>query len=89
MDLNVWQRLLEELEGTLAPEEFRRWFSATAYASDSGDQITAWVPSEGIRRHIETHYHDSLRRALARLGRQGTAVRLVVAGFEDDDDGVE
>ena len=89
MDLNVWQNLLEELRETLDPEEFRRWFGGTAYASDSGDQITAWVPSEGIRRHIETHYRDSLRKALTRIGRNGTAVRLVVAGFEDDEEGVE
>ena len=85
MDLNLWQRLLDELTTTLPPEEFRRWFSATAYASDSGDQITVWVPSEGIRRHIELHYREALNRALARLGRGGTAVRLVVAGFDEDE----
>ena len=85
MDLNLWQRLLDELTTTLPPEEFRRWFSATAYASDSGDQITVWVPSEGIRRHIELHYREALSRALARLGRDGTAVRLVVAGFDEDE----
>ena len=81
-----WAQVLARLEAELEGEDYRRWFGATAYASDSGDQITVWVPSEAIRRHIVAHYEDSINRALAALGRVGAHVRLVVAGFGDEDD---
>ncbi len=57
-----------------------------AYASDSGDQITVWVPSEAIRRHIDTHYQEAIRRALQALGRTNTHVRMVVSGMDEDDE---
>jgi chromosomal replication initiation ATPase DnaA len=85
-DANVWQRVLIHLEAAISPEDFRRWFSATAYASASGDQITVWVPSEGIRRHLEMHYHEALREALIAVSRSGTAVRFIAAGLGDEDD---
>lgn len=67
-------------------EEFRRWFGATAYASDSGDQITVWVPTESVRRHIASHYDNAIDRALAALGRNDTHVRLVVSGVDEEDE---
>jgi chromosomal replication initiation ATPase DnaA len=91
MDANAWQQILTELRAALAAEDFRRWFGATAYASDSGDQITVWVPTESVRRHILAEYHRELRRAVSAIDRPDTHVRFVVAGFgeddEDDDEG--
>ena len=58
---------------------------ATAYASDSGDQITIWVPSEAIRRHLDSHYREAIARRAHGAGTAYTHVRLVVSGFEDDD----
>jgi hypothetical protein len=65
-------------------EEFRRWFGATSYASDSGDQITVWVPTEGIRRTMR-QFHDVIDRALAAIDREDTQVRFVVSGTGDED----
>lgn len=70
----------------MPPEDFHRWFGATAYASDSSDQITVWVPSESIRRHIATHYTEEVRRAMLAIGRAGTDVRFVVGGTDEDED---
>ena len=70
-------------------EDFRRWFVGTAYASDSGDQITVWVPTESIRRHLVLHYQDDIDVALAALGRPDTQVRLLVGGVDDDDDEID
>jgi len=81
-----WTELLEGLRHDVAEEDFRRWFSATAYASDSGDHLTVWVPAAGIQRMLETHYHDVIVRALARMGRPNTTVRFVVAGYDEDED---
>ena len=46
---NAWDEVLSRLRGRVAAEDFRRWFEATAYASDSGDQLTVWVLTHAIR----------------------------------------
>ena len=60
--------------------------SPTAYASDSGDQITVWVPTEAMRRHLLSHFDDRIDAALAALERADTHVRFVVTGIDDEDD---
>jgi chromosomal replication initiation ATPase DnaA len=84
--MTIWDQVLDMLRGEMPEEDFRRWFNGTAYASDSGDQITVWVPTESIRRHIDVHYVDAIRRTLAALGRSGVHVRLVVAGIDDEEE---
>jgi chromosomal replication initiation ATPase DnaA len=84
--MNIWDQILERLRARVPEEDFRRWFGATAYASDSGDQLTVWVPSEAIRRHIAVHFRNEIDRAITALGRTGTHVRLVVSGMDEDDD---
>jgi len=84
--MNAWTEILERMRAKLPEEDFRRWFSETAYASDSGDQLTVWVPSEAIRRHIVNHYEYSIQRELDAAGRGFTSLRLVVSGTGDEDD---
>jgi chromosomal replication initiation ATPase DnaA len=84
--VTVWEQILGALRAEMPEEDFRRWFGATAYASDSGDQITVWVPTESIRRHIALHYAEAIDRTLGALGRSNTHVRLVVSGMEEDED---
>lgn len=84
--MNIWDQILETIRARIPEEDFRRWFGATAYASDSGDQITVWVPTESIRRHISAHYDNAIDRALAALGRNDTHVRLVVSGVDEEDE---
>jgi chromosomal replication initiation ATPase DnaA len=86
MSENVWHGVLERLRAALDPEDYRRWFSGTSYASDSGDQITIWVESEAVRRHIQVHYQHHIERALHALNRPELDVRFVVAGYGDEDD---
>ena len=84
-DKNAWELVLGRLQEELSAEDFHHWLGTTAYASDSGDHITVWVPSESIRRHIDAHYRELIYRALASLGRSGTQIRFVVAGFDDEE----
>jgi len=84
--MTIWDQVLDALRPKMPAEDFRRWFGATAYASDSGDQITVWVQTESIRRHIVLHYGDAIDRALAALGREDTLVRLIVGGGDEDDE---
>jgi chromosomal replication initiation ATPase DnaA len=86
--VTIWDQILERLRASMPAEDFHRWFGATAYASDSSDQITVWVPSEAIRRYLAANYLDELRSALQALDRAGTHVRFVVGGTDDDDDGL-
>jgi chromosomal replication initiation ATPase DnaA len=86
MSDNVWEGVLTRLRAELDPDDFRRWFSETVYASDSGDQVTVWVHSEPDRRHIVLNYQSQLDRALAALGRADTDIRFVVAGYGDEDE---
>ena len=83
---NIWEQILASLGTQIPEEDFRRWFGATAYASDSGDQLTVWVPTESIRRHIVAHYESLIDAELKEIGRADTHVRLVVSGMDDDDD---
>jgi hypothetical protein len=83
--VTIWDQVLEQLRRGMPAEDFRRWFGATAYASDSGDQVTVWVPSEAIRRQLDHQYRDAIERAITAVGRSHTTVRLVVSGFEDDE----
>jgi chromosomal replication initiation ATPase DnaA len=87
--MTIWDQILERLRPAMPPEEYRRWFIATAYASDSGDQISVWVPTEAVRRHIALHYHDEIDEALSALGRSDTQVRLIVGGLDEDDDEID
>ena len=84
--MNIWARVLDRIRAGLPEEDFRRWFGTTAYASDSGDQITVWVPTEAIRRHLANHYLDEIDRALAALGRANVYVRFVVTGVDEDEE---
>ena len=83
---NPWEAILALIRRRLDPEDFRRWFGVTAYASDSGDQISVWVSSEAIRRHITSHFQHHIDAALKKLDRDGTHVRFIVTGISDDED---
>jgi chromosomal replication initiation ATPase DnaA len=85
----VWTSVLEHLRATIDPDEYRRWFSASAQASDSGDQITIWVPTSADARHISVHYLDRIYRELTRLERRHVLVRFVATGYEEDEDDFE
>jgi chromosomal replication initiation ATPase DnaA len=83
---NVWNEILERLKADLDPEEYRRWFLASSYASDSGDIVSVWVPSIADGRHIQLNYGDLLQRALISLGRQHTSLRFIATGYTGEED---
>ena len=87
--MTVWDKVLEILRAEMPEEDFRRWFGTTAYASDSGDQITVCVSSESIRWHLVARYEDDIDRAVAAIGRGNTHVRMVVAGDDEGDEEYE
>jgi chromosomal replication initiation ATPase DnaA len=84
--MTIWDEILQQLRAGMPDEDFRRWFGATTYASDSGDQITVWVPTEAVRRHINTYYHDKIESLLTTMDRADTHLRFVVSGGEQDED---
>lgn len=85
-ETKLWDAVLAEIRAHLTPEEFRRWFGESMQASDSGDQVSVWIPSETVRRHIFTHYQVLIDRALERLEREDVQIRFVVTGVSDEED---
>ncbi len=83
---NPWDLVLARIRERLDSEDYRRWFSGTHYAADSGDQITIWVPTEAARRHIMAHFHRHIDEALRAIGRGDADVRFVVTGVQEDED---
>ena len=86
MSENAWNAVLERLRATMEPNEFRRWFLGTTQASDSGDQITVWVPDASSGRHITSRYLDRIMRELATMKRTNVGVRFVATGYDEDDE---
>ena len=84
--MTIWDEILAILRKEVPAEDFRRSFSETAYASDSGDQITVWVPTEAMRRHLTVRYGDAIRMALTQINRPGTHIRFVVTGVEEEEE---
>ena len=83
---NIWTEILDRLRAEIDAEEFRRWFVNSSYASDSGDQITVWVPTAVEGRQIEQYYLDRLHKILASFGRTNTTVRFVATGYGEEED---
>ena len=86
MSENAWNDVLERLQSTVEPNEYRRWFLGTTQASDSGDQITVWVPDASNGRHITSRYLDQIMRELASMKRTNVSVRFVATGYDEDDE---
>ena len=86
MPETVWGQILERLRATIDPDEYRRWFSASSQASDSGDQITVWVPASTDAKHISVNYLDRIYRELEQMDRFDVTVRFVATGYEEDED---
>lgn len=89
MSEHIWVAVLERLRFAIDPDEYRRWFLASSQASDSGDQITIWVPAVADVRHISLHYLDRIYRELAQLERTHVTVRFVATGYDEDEDDEE
>ena len=87
--MNLWDEVLDKMRADVPEDDFRRFFAGSSYASDSGDQLTVWVPTEPVRRHIATHYERAIERVLETLGRSNTHLRLVVSGTDEDEDDEE
>jgi chromosomal replication initiation ATPase DnaA len=83
---NIWAEIVDRLKAEIDPEEFRRWFLASSYASDSGDVISVWVPSIIDGRQILQNYNDRIQRALTAMGRGDTVIRFIATGYSDDED---
>jgi chromosomal replication initiation ATPase DnaA len=88
-EANIWMAILDRLKLEIDEDEYRRWFSTSSYASDSGDQITVWVPTAVEGRQIDQYYLDRLHRILASFGRTNTTVRFVATGYVDEEEETE
>ena len=89
MSDKFWDAVLVKLRSYVTEEEFRRYFGESMQASDSGDQVSVWIPSETIKRHIQSHYADVIHRALSALKRTDVEIRWIATGVGEDEEGEE
>jgi chromosomal replication initiation ATPase DnaA len=86
MSDKFWDAVLVKLRSYVSEDEFRRYFGESMQASDSGDMVSVWVPSETIKRHILSHYQDIIDRALSALHRSDVEIRLIATGVGEDEE---
>jgi chromosomal replication initiation ATPase DnaA len=83
---NAWDEVLARLRTRVDTEDFRRWLDPSSYASDSGDQISVWVPTQAIRQHLTQRFLDVIENTLDAMGRGGTRIRFIVTGTDEDEE---
>jgi chromosomal replication initiator protein len=59
--MNLWNRVLEKLQGRLNPQNFATWFKPTAFHSLSGDTLFVTVPNEHFHWIAEGFSEDLAR----------------------------
>ena len=85
-DHNPWDQVLAYVRPQVDAEDYRRWFEPSRYASDSGDQISVWIPTTAVRQHLTQRFIDLIDTAMEEIGRGGTRVRFIVTGTDEDED---
>ncbi len=78
--MNIWDRILSEIESRVHPQSFETWLRPTSLASDDGSRILVTVPSELFATWLTKNYMDVIRESTANLDRAGTEVSFV---FDD------
>jgi chromosomal replication initiator protein len=80
--MDTWDRLLEQLEGTLDPQTFDTWFRPTSMLADRNGVLSVSVPNEVFRDWLTQKYAGLVREALERFPGGPADVRFVV-GTDD------
>ncbi|MGD8374499.1 MAG: chromosomal replication initiator protein DnaA [Acidobacteriota bacterium] len=66
----LWDRVLQNLEGRLNRQTFETWLKPTHQLSQQGDQLDVWVPSSRFADWIDTNFRAQIQDALREIGRE-------------------
>ena len=71
---NIWDRILDRLEGQINPQSFSTWLRPTRLARDEGERIVVSVPSELFANWLTRNYLEMIRGSATDLERQGVEI---------------
>ncbi|HNX36962.1 MAG TPA: chromosomal replication initiator protein DnaA [Candidatus Cloacimonadota bacterium] len=60
MDQDIWQNILDKLEGHINPQSFRTWFSDTKLVDISSDTLTVRVTTQFTANYMNQNYSEML-----------------------------
>ncbi len=75
--MNIWDRILENLEGKVNPQSFETWLKPTSLARDAGDAISVAVPSELFATWLSKNYMGMIKQIARDLHRPGAEISFV------------
>ncbi len=80
MPSSIWNRLQNELRGSLPADEFRTWFRPLEVQSETRDRLVLRAPSQRFVSSLEEAYRPLVDRAVANLG--GAACEVLFSTSE-------
>ena len=69
--MNIWDKILDNLETRVNPRSFSTWLKPTSLARDEGKKVYVTVPSELFAKWISKNYMDVITESAASLERDG------------------
>ena len=65
--MNIWDQILDEIQGRVNPQSFATWLRPTSLAKDEGSRILVTVPSQLFANWLTKNYMDLIRESAATL----------------------
>jgi chromosomal replication initiator protein len=72
--MNIWERILADLEGKVNPQSFTTWFRPTRLSLDDGERIIVTVPNELFSNWLTKNYMALIRKSASTLQRDGAQI---------------
>lgn len=81
--MNLWNQVLERLEGILDPVEYETWFRPTAFLAQKGETVDVRVPDDRYVDRISEKYTGYIRTILSDLSADRTRIHFVAYASPD------
>ena len=75
--MNIWERILTDLEGKVNPQSYSTWFRPTSLARDEGAKIAVAVPNELFATWLGKNYMNQIRESANAVGREVVEISFV------------
>ena len=75
--MNLWNRVLSELEKTIDKGEYRTWFEPTSFLAEKGETIDVRVPDGRFVDAISERYSHQIRSILAEFSEEKKRIQFV------------
>lgn len=80
--MNLWNQVLDRLEGRLDRSEYETWFQPTSFLSEKGETIDVRVPDGRFVDEISGRYSNQIRSILSELDADQKRIHFVTDASE-------